>query len=381
MNNQFLELPVHLIFDIFSRLPIKTVFSCRCVCKIFSYLLSHPDYALPCLKKTPSTLLIRESPENYLPRIFYHHAYLVDLEETNCSIHTHYPFAALPKYKIYCLPEVDKLELVGSCNGFLCFYQPESFLYYVCNPLFGEYMVLPPPSPVPTDYIYLNYFGFCPKTNQYKVIRFVSTLLRSNTVVEIHTLGTKSWRNIVDAPRPSPRGSFEPFLRGILYLIVDSIDTSSDLIWSFNLENEQFRPIQPPVHFDFEYMNNVSWIQIGVFEGSLCICYVYDKSCFEAWIVNEYGIKESWVKKFVVDYNKCQMHVGDRGHPLVFMRNGDMWMMYTCLYVYKYNLQNGNSNVFDICGIDESFEAIAYVPSFVSLKDAVTGNGFKVEKC
>ncbi|KAM7498433.1 hypothetical protein LguiA_022847 [Lonicera macranthoides] len=54
------ELPAHILFDIFSRLPPNTIGHCRCVYKTWFNLLLDPHFVNLHLSKSPSCLMINE---------------------------------------------------------------------------------------------------------------------------------------------------------------------------------------------------------------------------------------------------------------------------------------------------------------------------------
>ncbi|GMP53762.1 hypothetical protein CsSME_00019136 [Camellia sinensis var. sinensis] len=54
------ELPTHIVFDILSRLPIKTLFNCRSVCKLWlSLISSDPQFAKLHLSRSHPSLLFK----------------------------------------------------------------------------------------------------------------------------------------------------------------------------------------------------------------------------------------------------------------------------------------------------------------------------------
>ncbi|XP_059652057.1 F-box protein At3g07870-like [Cornus florida] len=389
LNFCILELPVHIICDILSRLPLKTIICCKCVCKLFLKLLTDPYFAKVHLtNSSTAALIIRES----FSISFY--IYMLNLDETTstaCStddpLHRFHPSHALNKKNAELRFRNGEATLVGSCNGLLCLYSNSSkeSSYYICNPILGEYMVVPSRIPSTPFCNYLNHsgFGFCPRTNQYKVIRFLrSTDFEQNlskTVAEIHTLGTDSWRSIKDAPCPKAKGSFDSLLNGALHWIADS-RTTSDLICSFDLETEQFRPVPPPAHFDTAYTSKISWINVGALGGWLCICYVFSDAQFEVWVMKDYGVKESWIKEFVIDTKfYCGLRVEDLHQPIKFLNNGELWLICGSKSLVIYSPEKGTFRDFKTLELPKA-EVIAHIPSFISLKDTVIGKSLNKVK-
>uniref|UniRef100_A0A7N0ZT87 F-box domain-containing protein n=1 Tax=Kalanchoe fedtschenkoi TaxID=63787 RepID=A0A7N0ZT87_KALFE len=396
-----LGLPAHIIFDIFSRLPLKQVFLCRCTCKTLRRLISSPRYAVLSLDKAQPCLLLREYSRKQFPNFFdrkayvtdladetpstffYSKAYLVDLEEAEDHVGSS-DSNALVKHEIFSLP-AGKLELVGSCNGLVCLYQSKTGQYYISNPLLGEWMILPSPALKGACSLICSFFGFCAKLKQFKIVRFTSaSLLLSTAAVEITAVGASSWRSIGDGPRPKARGSFSPSPAGdnILFTTGSSSQGSgsgSNIIYAFNLETEQFRPVPSPPHFSPEYLRKLSWVNVGVLRNSLCICYVHNESTLELWTAGSYNSNSNtnpiWTKKFSTSFRYWYILFRmDKHHPAVFLDNNyDLWMKHEgTRNLYKFSPEIDEMRAFKVSGAGGTgFEIVAHVPSFVRLADSV----------
>ncbi|KAL9685625.1 hypothetical protein QQ045_023076 [Rhodiola kirilowii] len=396
-----LDLPVHVIFDIFSRLPLKQVFICRSTCKTFRYLLSRPSYSVLSLDKAQPCLLLREFSRKRFPNFFdreayvsdlvdetrstffYSKAYLVDLEEVKDCTSPANP-SVLIKHEIFSLP-AGKLELVGSCNGLVCLYQPKTAQYYICNPLLGEWTVLPNPSYESTSNrtssATYSLFGFCPKSKQYKIVRFISSsvLVCPSSAVEIITVGAVSWRYIGDGPLPRTRGSFSPSPVGDILFTIDipvgSSSSASTIICSFNLELEQFHMVPSPPHFSPDYITKLSWVNVGRLHSALCICYIHNESTLELWTTDNQSITNpNWTQRSSATFRYWHLLFRmDKHHPAVFLDNNyDMWMKHEgTRNVYKFSHQMDEMRAFKVPGVGTGFEIVAHIPSFVRLKDAL----------
>lgn len=80
-----LYLPVHIILDIYSRLPLKQVLVCRSACKSFRHLLSRPNYVVLSVEKAQPCLLLREFLRKRCPNFFNREAYVSDLADVTPS--------------------------------------------------------------------------------------------------------------------------------------------------------------------------------------------------------------------------------------------------------------------------------------------------------
>ncbi|GMN28151.1 hypothetical protein TIFTF001_046208 [Ficus carica] len=171
-------------------------------------------------------------------------------------------------------PKDHKYNIVNSCHGLLCLSELlRNDPLAVSNPVTGEFVNLPPTFNDPHDRDIINCgLGFSPKTNQYKVIRvlprgvqFVSLEdlacfngafpTNCGTIAEVHTLGTDSWRRVVNAPYSRYKLAFPTYLNGALYCFCIN-DRESDCIISFNFDEEQFKPVPLPLPYLVAYTKN-----------------------------------------------------------------------------------------------------------------------------
>ncbi|KAK1360386.1 F-box domain-containing protein [Heracleum sosnowskyi] len=395
-----LELPILVLYVIISKLPLRTIFSCKGVCRALLKLIEDPYFARIHLNEalnTSNTIIVNEN--HFLPPLnspsSYFRPHIIDLDyspkKSSCSSDHHFynqhiicsQSGRVALRAVKCCFLEGNAVLVSSCNGLLCLYSPslkKKPTYCICNPVIGECMTLPHPT-FTSNYTYLNHsgFGFCPNTEQYKVLRFMSSALTLRTVALVHTLGTGSWRNIGEAPCPKSQLCFDSFLDGKLHLITDS-PKISDKIYSFDLETEKFEPVPVPAHFSPEYFSKISWISVGVVSGCLCLCYTSSDAYFEVFAMEEYGIVESWIKKFAIDIKfYCGLRTVDLRRPIKFLNNGELLFLYKFNSLVSYSPQKGTFRDIKSLGNGRA-EAIAHVSSFMSLKNHVFERSIKSEK-
>jgi F-box interacting protein len=217
------------------------------------------------------------------------------------------------RQKLYIARNKDyhKFDVVNSCNGLVCLCDPSNKnTLVVCNPVTGEFIRLPEATSTSTM-LYTNRlrvlgqagFGFHPKTNEYKVIQMWTRHVRHDTkwvfecmTLEIHTLGTPSWKNVEVDPQISIwKLKYLTCVDGALHWI--SFDHMQMSILCFNFENESFQSFPSPPHV----FQNDSKVNMGELRGFLYIC---DSSSFfdvTMWVMKEYGIGESWTKVYNID--------------------------------------------------------------------------------
>lgn len=383
------ELPVHILCDIFSRLPLKSIFRCQCVCKMFLDLLKDPYFIELHFSRSSTLTTYLFFHENLRNRAilrfltFNHDEVGISLcSSDDQSFNRDFrirPYIACQISTQF--GHIQRLDFVGSCNGLLCLYiesPPKSF-YAICNPICCKMIKLPSLVVSAPLYTHSNNseFGYCRKTKKYKVISFmyltsidpVTSAESKRAVANIHTLGADSWRRVENVPRPKLK-SFDPLLNGVLHWITDSYKPC-ELVSSFDLATETFKFVPPPAHFSLQYVNKISWINIGVLKDCLCICYIYGDADFEVWLMREYGVKESWTRHVSIDtkfYIKLQ--VEDLHRPIKFFNNGDLWFISSSESLVSFSPTKKTFRELRAMG-PRKREVIAHDFSFISLEDVV----------
>lgn len=145
-------------------------------------------------------------------------------------------------------------------------------------------------------------FGFCPKLNDYKVIKVISYTNSNQAKAQVYSLSTDSWKNIT---LPHPGWNLvaalqrHGFINGIFYWIAQKIGGGM-LLLGFEFDEEVIVKISMPDSFDFygnwnisiaEYRNLVSLVT-NEFRLS---------NVLQVWVMKEYGVADSWVKQFTIE--------------------------------------------------------------------------------
>ncbi|KAG5539171.1 hypothetical protein RHGRI_019657 [Rhododendron griersonianum] len=435
------DLPWPISMSILLRLPTKRLLVCRCVCKTWRNIISDPQFAKLHFTKAEVFPLVRSLSPTHISRNLFlveppEHSSGFDLCDCcDCYGHSssepHFHMKLETKLKIplrnaelamnsegdanvssnskggvkrkRCIklrPKEHKLNLVNSCNGFLCLSEPSrNDPVVVCNPITGEFITLPVVTPA-DESIGKSFsdcgLGFSRKRNQYKVIRMfdqqelVYERVRdpitgretfSQRVAEIHTLGTESWKRIGCAPSSTfdYKLEFPSYLNGALHwLLMDH--NISEYIASFNFDKEIFQPVPPPPlrrgRISRETMKNMS---LGVLRHRLCICQ-HDSVDFEIkiWVMKKYGVQESWRKVFRIDTTtEGSRWLHGVYEPISYLRSGAILFFHrlaNAVVYYKAKQQFSSLKFLKVRGVKSKYEAIAYTPSFISLNNAVMGD-------
>ncbi|KAI8545944.1 hypothetical protein RHMOL_Rhmol07G0076900 [Rhododendron molle] len=350
------DLPWPISMSILLRLPTKRLLVCRCVCKTWRNIISDPQFAKLHFSKAEAFPLVRSLSPTHISRNLYlveppEHSSGFDLRDCcDCYGHSssepHFHMKLETKLKIplrnaelvmnsegdvnvssnskggvkrkRCIklrPKEHKLNLVNSCNGFLCLSEPSrNDPVVVCNPITGEFITLPVVTPA--DESFGKSFsdcglGFSRKTNQYK----------------------ETFR-----PVPPP-----PLRRGMI---------------------------------SWENMKNMS---LGVLRHKLCICQHDSLDFkIRIWVMKKYGVRESWRKVFRID-TATEESRWLRGvyKPISYLRSGGVLFFHrlaNAVVYYNAKREFSSLNFLKVLGVKSKYEAIAYTPSFISLHNAVMGD-------
>lgn len=370
------ELPNALIIDILSRLPIKPLLNCKSVCKTWLHLMSDPFFVRLHLERSPTTLLIQKTP---FERKESTEMLLVEIVEEDISKPFYIEIIRLFPTKNF--PDTD-VRILNSCNGLLCLYSGDKsdMMVHVCNPVLGEYIDIPVVNTVKKFDHHLA-FGFSSVSNQYKVLQTFypeKDKTAAPCLAEIYTVGTGQWRSIGNAPYRLQSLDANVFLHDSIHWI-EYRSNSIGFVSAFDFVSEQFKLVPlPPASQIHDGMGRCYPSSVGVIKGCLFmtngVCIENEK--FEIWVMEEYGIKESWTKKFVLSNLEVQHYVSYQ--PLYFLSSGEILLCEDdeSIGVYVPKLKRIHEDKF-YKGKD-CFLVTAHNPSFVSLQDVAKGEELTV---
>lgn len=151
---------------------------------------------------------------------------------------------------------------------------------------------------------------FARKTNKLKLLNFVS-----GTEGKIKTIGADLWRTVKCSSFSSGVrfSGFPCFLNDIYHWY-----GSGRVIVCCNPEEEVFHQIPAPPCVESQNLP-----KLGLLDGCLCICTKSIDKSFEFLVMNEYGVSESWTKKFVIT-SDGDVRIKQIVEPLNFLKDGEI---------------------------------------------------------
>ncbi|XP_059628783.1 F-box protein CPR1-like, partial [Cornus florida] len=170
-------------------------------------------------------------------------------------------------------------------------------------------------------------FGYDSIRDDYKLVRIVQYYGEKDDSlyfeVMVYSLKSNSWQRIQDFPYYLP---YNPgllqnavFVRGALHWIVcrEPRSVEANLIAAFDLGVEEYRLVPQP-----DYLDKNIGMSLGSLGDCLCInCNYARRDRVDIWVMEEYGVKESWTKLFSVK------QFGDV-RPLAYSRTGEEVLLY-----------------------------------------------------
>ncbi|GMY23247.1 F-box/kelch-repeat protein At3g06240-like [Fagus crenata] len=295
------HVPYDIVLNILTRLPVKSVIRFRCVCKSWYSSITCPNFI--------STHLNNNNKDhNYLIHMPFFARPMLNSPPTRpfCTLTCDRAFDTISKFEIPFTLPCGTAIVVGSCNGVLCLVEYENHhtndtytsVMYLWNPSIRKFKRLPDYCVSKLHLIRLG-FAFHFDDNDYKVVKISPSV--PPLEVEVYTLSSDSWRKVGVPSRPNVA-----FDNSNLVNIIDGEEKrNSEMILSFDVNSEKFGELALP---DGALDGGYYWRCVTLFMGKLALIQFghsdeHDLLCY-IWVMKEYGVPESWIKLFVLPFER-----------------------------------------------------------------------------
>ncbi|KAF5733139.1 F-box and associated interaction domains-containing protein putative isoform 1 [Tripterygium wilfordii] len=371
------DIPEDLVLDILTGLPVKALKRFRCVCKAWCDLFGNPDFINKhCIKQT--ILKNQSFFVNHYDETDECNSVISIFESDGDEVLNFTETIPIPFSEVF----LNNPIIIGSCNGIVCVSDGVENIGF-WNPATREYKPLPPlipsidPPVVPVD-VHSNWklgLGFDQRTKDYKILSFVLTYFEAYDVAvdeaQLYSLKNDSWREIPSFPvfaGDVVRGSI--CFKGDCYWLAYRDDPAYNFedtpyILSFNMADEKFEKFELP---DFGLSINDYILELGMFNGTLAvILYTRPGRLFDIWVMEEYGVTESWVKKWSIEAVSGLATISGLVWPLGFLRNYGVFFEDDGGQLVLYGK---NSHVFKnlrLCGRKNELQVVKYVESLIPI--------------
>ncbi|KAG2695684.1 hypothetical protein I3760_07G024000 [Carya illinoinensis] len=387
MNNHF---PEDLLLQILLWLPVISLSRFKCVCKSWyafisdqTFIYKHLLHAQSPSNRNKNALLLVKRRDKITTKLVVSTLSYETLQVSLAQV-------PLPSSYSGIIDERARMYIVGSCNGLVCLHDSSSWNNTLLwNPATKETKVVPisnmPLLCADYDVVSLNGigFGFDAKTHDYKIISHFHLyepdpyLEQYSPIItyhsEVYSLRADSWRQIDSVNChiwDSTRG-MRTNQNGIgSWWASGDNDANWVGILSFDITKEVFLATPLPDISDIGYpfhkyqqyflLNElvafaISWKAIGE-EGS--------RMWWDIWLLNEYGVTESWTKLFRVGPLTGVIR------PLEYWMNDIIFWEKDDEQLALYDPSTKEMTNLQIEGESLSFQVITYMESLVSISGA-----------
>ncbi|KAL8482157.1 hypothetical protein ACS0TY_028353 [Phlomoides rotata] len=362
----FAYIPPEIIIGILSKLPVRTIISCKCVCKSWLTLLESNEFVKShLLKAIPGLAFYRFRMKLYK---FFDFEDGLDLEHHGL------------RYKF--VTEFNILGcngwIAGSADGLLFLCNTKDMLkhhaLHVCNPITRDYIELDCNEFVDDSCRGVVTYGFGSSkiTGHHKVVRIFLEFMpapggpplhyvpKSECVCHVYTIGTGLWRRISPVPQLLFRRDGDgAFLNGNLHWSVSDFEGPQLLISCFDLETERFSTSSTPL------LNSAHTTPPTIFEDCLCLCETRYGKGIDIWLMKEYGVEKSWTKQLFIGMTIYSY--GKVAYPIKIFKDGDILLAWDYKFLF-YSKKNNTLQKVEAFEPHRDINAFLYTPSFLSLK-------------
>lgn len=318
------EIPLDLLIEILTRLPVTSVMRFKCISKLWSNLFYSRYFCNRFLMMVPSPAQ---------PRLYMS---LVDKSEDSKSLLLSSAPATSPSFLV--LDQDLTVSDMGGhylrvLRGFICFTVYLKARIY--NPSTRQLVILPPISDsdiIAEEDVFGILFFIChdPVNDQYKLLCTITALsdhdymgkIRSEQWVFLLEAGC-TWKRVAEEFQPHLPLLLELNMNGVLYYSAWT-DMDTCVLVSFDARSEEFSMIQVPCKAGDvldRRKRRVTQIDHGGKVAVLDTTYLKENGTVDLWIVEDWRKKE-WSRKTLV-LKPSQMHlvIGNRFIPRVYGQN------------------------------------------------------------
>ncbi|KAJ4842162.1 hypothetical protein Tsubulata_037399 [Turnera subulata] len=359
------SLPLDILMEILRRLPVSSLLRFRCASQAWRSLIAS-SYLV-------KIHLARSIEENNLMIILMEkelvgdrldsfiesaHIYAVDDDKDNGLVQIKQRFQPFES----CRNRATRVH--GSCNGVVlcsdCFCEQPYMIgsplsgYCKCetplkiwNPLTEKCYTLPPRSATivrSRTTIHGSYFYYDASSNSHKLLAKVPDPVHDTWHLKLYNLETDRLTTVYSLAQHVPSVPKECVLvSGSVLCWTARVSGCEGDLFAFDLRTEEYYGLPLP---DVSYYM-AFWEVVGVFDGCLTVsCFFLedehmDKFAYEIWMMEEFGVRESWTKllSFKKDYSMHDLH---DPHPLAYSKKRDKVLLecggsYSKLFWYDLN--------------------------------------------
>ncbi|CAN4127141.1 unnamed protein product [Withania somnifera] len=306
------QFPADIITEILSRLPVKPLVRFKCVSKSWFSLISSTEFINTHLNLSSNKV---DSQHVIIMDELVDESGDFELGYKECPVTSLFVDSVTEALDLDVDPS-SQLYPTGSCNGLIFLSRDSSEFSLIWNPTIRKHKTLTMIKPKWKQYQYRCVFGFGYDElhNDYKVvvITYHYIICCSDDIdVKLYSLKSDSWTSVdycddtyfirncaYDCCETLfDRGSF---VHGKLHWTTSTLGLDSKVfqnknIIAFDLANEKWEKVEKP-----SYGIGETELRVSKLGNDLSVFCDYETTHIGAWVMKEYGVKESWMKMFTV---------------------------------------------------------------------------------
>ncbi|PIA54112.1 hypothetical protein AQUCO_00900585v1 [Aquilegia coerulea] len=319
-------LPHDIMLDILSRLPVEPLLRFRSVSRSWNYLIRKDHYFINMhLSRSQIQPTVKET------LMFFDtkgKSGLYSLDYNQKSIRLVPPIHRDLRSRYICTKDD---YIWGICNGLICTGNISNMSLCISNPSTAEYRKVPyfkgsttELKKVPcTEEIFefsCHGFGYNPNADDYVVLKLTTYQAEEHQFlsgVTVYSLRNNSWRRIQNIPYEVFYLLPGQFVNGSLHWLAyskmisigdeeDKFEVAKYAILAFEITTENFLEVPMPESAESVEAQFGCFMYVSQYQGKFCLFQdnnittsLFDlTTSFDLWVMNEYRVKESWVKLF-----------------------------------------------------------------------------------
>ncbi|XP_026427870.1 F-box/kelch-repeat protein At3g06240-like [Papaver somniferum] len=161
--------------------------------------------------------------------------------------------------------------------------------------------------------------GYDCKTQDYKLVTRRSS---ADCAVEIYSLRSYSWTSIENVPYEFHSAQIVGvLLNRDLHWLAKAQDCS-EVVVCLDMGDQIFKAIPLPNETLVNKNHIRKFMTVGVLEGCLCVVASVTNLHSEVWVMQDYGVRESWTKRYMI--NDERIVYDDSPHLMWSFKSGEL---------------------------------------------------------
>ncbi|CAA0821223.1 Unknown protein [Striga hermonthica] len=313
--------PDDIIAEILSRLPVKSLVRFKCVSKSWRALISGDQFVRAHLR------ISKDSP-NFTGQKIIATILLPSggLKQVDLRTLLHGPHADATESRFPMKNPGNSVRIVGCCDGLVCL-AVDGKQFSLWNPCTGNYKKLPEVDDDNMNCLFISKygFGFDYGSCDYKVLGIMTGFSGPNRyqiMAKVYNLKADSWKKVEIFNDGLPTDDAAKFVGGKLHW-GKKVGLNWEIV-SFDLATETLGKVEPPSGFEGFFSAS-----LGILGGCLCVLRDFREMNLDVWVLQHYGVGDSWVKMASIHYDIicCVLRKGPYPEPLCMGPTGEVLLV------------------------------------------------------